>query len=422
MKMMQTVRAAMLFGLLYGAGIAQTVPASTGDGANPSASAPDALPAESPLSRWLTVDSLSFSIRYRNSDSTSGSRNFDSGQEKMLAAGKFKLDKDGKYFIGFRASSGRYFNWSFSTFSGVNFDDTVSKSSPASLFEVITLIREGAKIEVPVARGWNFYVRELYLSATPVKYVTLEFGGLGLEHGAGTEITNFDDDGYMAGERIRVKDKDHLYFDEISGTFGYFGDIDTPNFFARGDRLAENNYRQVMAQKAWGKRLKASLAYDWINGLNTFREATLLNTSESRVADGVRLELYQRTNSIVLDGLMSFPGGNGWSLTANRSLAKKKVQLEGGYADIDRYNGVYTNQAITTVAGFSLNGDSYQIGKRILLRASYTPAPAVSLFGFFTHEVATPTDPLYVTFNHQNWQVGMMLNFKSLLEGTGLLK
>ncbi len=379
-------------------------------------------PSEGPLSRWLTLDDLSFGMRYRNSASTLGMRDFDSVQEKSLASGKFKFDKEGKYGVHFRASSGRYFNWSYATIGGVNFTQEVVQYHtlpPAVVSQFFRIVSLGDTGKVPQARGWEFYVRELYLTATPIKALTFEFGGLGLERGVGSELTNFDDDGYMVGERIRVRDKEHLYFDEVTGTFGYFGDKSIANFFARGDRLAENNYRQISVQKNFGKRVKGSFGYDWIFGINTLREAARVNVAETRVLDNARVEFYQRTNSAALLG-GTFGPGSGWGLVGNKSLLRKRFQLEGGYDDIDRYNGVYANSAKSVLAGFSLNGDSYQIGKRIFARASYTPIPVLTFFGFYTHQVAMPTDPSYFALNHQTWQGGATINFKTLLDKSGL--
>jgi hypothetical protein len=241
-----------------------------------------------------------------------------------------------------------------------------------------------------------------------------------MEHGAGTELTTFDDDAYMEGERIKINDEKHLFFNEISGSFGYFGDIDVPNFIDRGGRLTQNNYRQIMLQKKFGKRLSTSVSYDWMAGINTVREAANAAVPESKAVDNVRFELYQRTNrAYLLDD--SFKAGNGWSLTANKTLFRKHWRIEGGYADIDRYNGVYSGNAIAVFAGFSLNGDSYQIGKRFFGRLTYKPVDYAEFFTFYTHELDAPTDPFYFTLNRQTWQVGATINFKSILMKTGLL-
>ena len=385
----------------------------------------NAVQTETSLSRWLTLDSLSFSSRYRNSTTTAGLRFFDSYQQKTLVAGKFKFDRDGKYGIGFRASSGRYINWSYATYGGLNSTEAVANNLRATPFRaqynIYVLHLEGVPFNPVYSRGWEFYPRELYISASPVKQVTFQFGGLGMEHGAGTEITTFDDDAYMSGERVRVNDSKHLYFDEISATFGYFGDIAVPNFFSRGDRLAQNNYRQVMFQKKFGKRVVSSLSYDWLSGIDTLREAANVGVGESRALDNLRVELYQRLNRGVLLAA-SFPSASGWSISGRKNLFHKHWGVEGGYADIDRYDGVYSGNAIAVVTGFSLNGDSYQIGKRIFGRISYKPSEYFEFFSFYTHQLDAPKDLLYFTLNKQTWNVGAAINFESMLQKSGLLK
>jgi hypothetical protein len=78
------------------------------------------------------------------------------------------------------------------------------------------------------SRGWGMPVRQLYMSATPISQITAEFGGLGIERGVNTEMTSYDDDGYMTGERVRFHDPKHVFFDQIAVTYGYLGDIYFP--------------------------------------------------------------------------------------------------------------------------------------------------------------------------------------------------
>src|ERR1039457_3812087 len=70
----------------------------------------------------------------------------------------------------------------------------------------------GYAISNSIDNGWKFYVRELYVSATPIKAATVEFGSFGIERGYASEITTFDYDGYLTGERIRIQAPAHLFF------------------------------------------------------------------------------------------------------------------------------------------------------------------------------------------------------------------
>ena len=401
------------------------------------ASSPAAAPAddsgaslatqEGPLSRWLTLDAASFTIRYRNSFDTDGSHIFDNVQQRSLLAGKLKLDKEGKYFVGFRATSGRYFNWSFANISGLDYSSAVSTSfahlSPQRQYAAISAFYADPSgsiiLQHETARGWEFYIRDLYLSATPIKALTLEFGGIPIERGAGTEITTYDEDGYISGERVRIKDPNHLYLDQIAFTSAYLGDIYFPNFFDRYDRLTQSNYRQIIGEKKFGSRLKTSVDYTWLAGTHTVREAALVKTNESRVLDSARLELYQRTNDIRFPNYIG-TAGNGWAFTGTKKIIKQ-VTVEGGYATIDQDAGVYGNSGTLAAFGFALNADSFQVGKRFFGRANVTVAPGVSLFGFYTHQIESKATPLTFAFTRQNMNFGLQLDFKAMLQRAHLL-
>src|ERR1039458_2740650 len=100
---------------------------SSVDAALPVASAVTALPVSAPvqakplLSRWVDLSEMSESQRYRNSYDGNGARLFANGQERTAVAGHIKLDKEGRYFVGLRATSGTFFNWSYSDYIGHNF-------------------------------------------------------------------------------------------------------------------------------------------------------------------------------------------------------------------------------------------------------------------------------------------------------------
>jgi hypothetical protein len=92
-------------------------------------------PSEKPLTgRWLDLETLSHSERYRNAFQVGGGHNFDNAQQRSLIVGKIKLDAEGRYDIGFRASSGRYFNWAFSNFTGQGFVARGNKPSSANFY------------------------------------------------------------------------------------------------------------------------------------------------------------------------------------------------------------------------------------------------------------------------------------------------
>jgi hypothetical protein len=383
--------------------------------------------SEGPLSRWLEVNALSFTMRYRNSFDTDGGKVFDNIQQRNLIAGKLKLDKEGKYFVGFRAESGRYFNWSYGNFSGLDYKTALYanfyNTSPQHIGVVLSAYYAdpiGAEVlQHLVARGWEFYVRDLYLSATPVKWLTLQFGAIPIERGVSSEITTFDDDGYISGERAILHDAKLLHADKIEFTSAYLGDVYTPNFFDRYDRLAQSNYRQVLGEKHFGSRVKASADYTWLIGTNTLHEGVWAKTSESKVLDSARFELYQRTNTVTLPGYVG-KAGDGLAFTGSKKFSKR-VTVEAGYASVDNYSGIYTGNSTLASSGFAINGDSYGIGQRFFERANVKVVPGMSMFGFYTHEINSKATPLEFSYTRQNYNFGMEFNFKEMLQRAGLL-
>ena len=391
-------------------------------------------PAEKkPLTaRWLDLETFSHSERYRNAFADGGYHLFDNAQQRSLIQGKIKLDAQGRYDIGFRASSGRYFNWAYSGYTGYNFASRVetpafqsSAYTPAEQFATFqAVLSDPVNFSAGTTKlhstGWEFYLRELYLSATPVKAVTVEFGSFGIERGLSTEITTFDDDGYLSGERIRIHDAKHLFFDEVGFTNAFFGDIETPNLLDRGSSLKETNYRQVFLKKHLDQRIGFSGEYTRQAGNDTLREGVVVGTTESKIVDGVRVEAYERLDATNFPGLakspigpiatLSVPGASGFAVVAQKKLGRLSGDV--GYASVDGHYSVYANSRFFEAVSFALNGDAYGQGNRVLAHASYKIAPGVTAFGFYTHEVGSEH---IVTFNQQGLNAGMTFDLKEMV-------
>jgi hypothetical protein len=394
--------------------------ASATEQPQPGSTTPDAasLSNQSSESRWLDLNTLSLGLRWRDTANSDGYHNFDTGQERSLIDGRLKLDAEGKYSINFHVSSGRTFNWGYSDVIGTTYAEAqtgvVARLTPAELQGFGGAAFYDAKDVTDIlalkSNGWDMYVRQLYFSAAPVKQLELEYGSLAIAKGYSTEITTYDDDGYIAGERLRIRDPKHLFVDEISVTFAYEGDIYDPNFFTRGERLGQSNYHQFLAAKSFDKRFKASLDFTEDKGTHVMREAALVGIGETRVLDGARVELYQRTNDITLQqGL--FPSGSGFAFTGTKLLAKKRFKLEGGFADIDKNYAALLGSRLLAQAGFSMNADTFGIGQRVFGRASLQVTPYFTLFGFYTH--LTKVDGFDGT--NQGMNFGGTIDFKEML-------
>lgn len=377
---------------------------------------PGTVDSEGSLSRWLDLDAFSFSYRWRDEANTYGTHLYDTGQERQLIEGRFKLDQEGKYSINFRASSGNYFTWAYADNIGYGYNEEIPFTHKLYTPLQAKLYNNGLKYDLIDKTsnnqhndGWALYFRQLYFSAAPIKQVAVEYGSLGFNRGAGTEITSYDEDGYLDGERLRLRDPQHIFFDEVSVTYGYVGNYSTPNFFARGDQLLQSNYHQFLLEKKLSHHLKASTDYTFQNKTDTVREALLVYTHESHVLDSARVELYQRVDSVPAQGII-IPTGNGWAFTGAKTF-NKKFQLEGGYASIDQHYDALEDSRFKDAVGSVINGDNYGIGDRFFTRANYKYNPYVSLFGFYTHEVGST----FYTANKQGMTFGASIDFKSLL-------
>lgn len=387
-------------------------------------------PAEQPLThRWLDLETLSNSERYRDTFVKGGAVLWQNAQQRTLIAGKLKFDEDGRYAIGFRVSSGHYFNWAFSSYTG---ESVLSRSTSAAYHASTFTAAQYLEIEKCTfvdkpgyatllalkSNGAQLYFRELYLSASPVKPITVEFGSLGIERGYGSEITTFDEDGYISGERIAFHSPKHLFFDEAKFTNAFFGDFATANFFQRGGSLTRFNYRQASAKKQLTDRIGFSADYTWLSGTDTLREALVVKTKELKAIDSVRFEAYERLNAITLAGgkwpygvVAPLPvgGGSGFSVAVDEKIGKLRGDL--GYADIDQNYSVYANSRFFHAEGFSLNGDTIAEGEHPFVHAAYQLAPGVSAVGFYTHGLTSQGfDP-----NRQGWAGGMSFDLKAMI-------
>jgi hypothetical protein len=373
--------------------------------------------------RWLDLTTFSHSERYRNQYGDDGDHYFEDAQQRSLLAGKLRLDGEGRYAIGFRASSGRTFNWAYADYAGRGF--AASLNNPQYVTDVSDPVGDPvvaaayaadpagvALVNGLKSAGWEFYVRELYLIARPVKMITLEFGSFGFERGYSTEITTFDDDGYIAGERVRINDPKHLFFDQVTATSAFFGHIDQPNLFARGDSFSKSNYRQVAVQKQLTPRIGISGEYNWISNnarTSTTREAIVADIKETKVFDKVRLEGYQMLSHVFLQGNEERQR-QGFALVGEKTIGN--LGGDFGFASIDRDYGLYTGSSFMQEVGFSLNGDTYNTGIRIFSHVNYKLTPSVTAFGFYTRI----TGAMITNLNAQGLNAGLSFDLKTLFK------
>jgi hypothetical protein len=379
----------------------------------------DAPPAadQDVLERWLDVKNASFSVRYRNVTDTDGAHEFNQGSQRTIYDGKFKFDAAGKYGLAFHVSSGHYFSWAYADFMGGGLDEATGKIAdklqPDDLSLINTIVAEFPFMTAGAeSGGWGLYFRRLYFDANPVKQVEFQAGSLDIDRGAGSEITTYDDDGYMAGERIALRDPKHLFFDQVSFSYAYMGDLFQPNFFARAGRMTQGNYRQYMVRKTLFKRIDGSADFTDVQNINTLREAAFVKIPEIKVVDSVRVEAYQRINAPTIY-FFQFPRANGYAITGSKTI-KKRVELVGGFANIDWAIDVYDYNKVLAIRGFALNGDGYNNGRRYFMKPTIHITKNLTAGGFYSHMLNYNYDADGYLWNKVNLQAGFAYDFTDM--------
>jgi hypothetical protein len=288
------------------------------------------------LARWLDLQAATMSSRYRFVENSQSVMTNSQLQHNEGVKARLRLDAAGLYSVNVRLASGSSFT------SGWN---NAGVGTPGDFFT-------------------RLYVKDLFFAAVPAKGIELLYGGLSPARGENTEITSYDNDAYIVGERVIVKRPAALYFDEISATRAYLGDLTTPSFMKRYQRLDETNYHQLLVAKKFGRRLTTSFDYTATSGIATMRSAFTVKAAESRVVDLVRVEGYRRLNN----------SATGFAVYGEKVLTKWAT-VGGGWADIDNGYG-------------GLNADRFNKGRRLFANGTVTVMQELSVQLFYQHAVA----------------------------------
>ena len=392
--------------------------------ANPASTKTAPVPSWKPgFDRWVDLKEFDFSLRYRAVNDSNGAHEFEQGQQRSIVDGKFKFDAAGKYGVVLHASSGRYFNWAYADFAGggngkaLNLELQKANPNQAGHLAYFAYLYPAQLKASEQSGGWSFYVRRLYLDVEPVKGLEAQYGSLDINRGAASEITTYDYDGYISGERLLLKHPADLFFDEASVTYAYIGDLYTPNFFARGERLAHSNYHQFLLRKDIARRVDASFDYTWQSGSQTIREAANLKLPETRVLDTVRVEAYQRLNTTDFPNLpfaLPVTPGKGFAVSVAKKL-NSSLSGEAGVADIDYGTGILTADIYSYTLGLGLNGDSYGVGKHAFVRPTIKLTPYLEATGYYTNSFGQVGNSDQIIWNKEAYNAGLVFNMKKLL-------
>jgi hypothetical protein len=290
-----------------------------------------------PLARWIDLQNATLNTRYRFIDSSEGLITTNQIQHREILRARLKFDAPGRYAMNFGASTGVRFNSGWNN-TGIGLGDW---QGPLS-------------------------VRILYFAAQPIAGVEGQYGSMYVLKGESTEITTYDDDGYVIGERVSVRRPRQLFFDEMSATVGYL--LSTPAELGFSRRLKylndRPNYGHFLVDKKIGTRAGISADFTSIAGARTWHAATNVNTKELRAVDSILFENYKRTND---------NPAYGFAVTATKAFTLK-VSVNGGYASIDRFYG-------------GLNSDRFQVGNRVFIMTTYVLSPRFTASAFITRAV-----------------------------------
>jgi len=422
--------------------------------------------------RWFEPTAATFSIRYRTTTDAADVRTLNQGQQRMILAGKFKFDREGRYTINAQASSGYYFNWAYAdtglgntvnnsirrgaagmanivkdelapaaiqgavaNYIRVNYPNAtpqqIAQLTPVLTAQFTPIVTEQIRLGLinqlsninTRTKGWNLFVRQLYVQAKPVDGLEFSYGSLPIAKGVNTEATSYDEDGYVMGGRISVKRPKQFWFDEFSVTYAYLGDIFQPNFFRRTERVKQSNYHQFLVRKKFaGGKIDFSTDYTFQDGTDTMREAVLFDVKKSKVIDTLRVEAYQRIGDNYAHGKL-FKSGVGFNVQAEKTLFDK-LTLTGGYADIDRHYTVYGEYNTETLDwfGFAINGDQTGLGKRLVTKANYKLTPEVSLSMLYSQVLDTNPDAMRYYWNKTHFNVALTFDILKGVKRLGWFK
>ncbi|HXG90431.1 MAG TPA: hypothetical protein VNJ02_19055 [Vicinamibacterales bacterium] len=235
--------------------------------------------------------------------------------------------------------------------------------------------------------GWNnsggglglfardFNVKQLFVAAEPVKDLEVQFGGLYLTRGESTEVTSYDNDAYIVGERVTLRRPTGLV-SQVVATAGYIGDYRIPNVFRRFKRLDQFNYGQVLIGARLGTKVNVSADYTYEDGRDILRQGFTWRTPRSIPwMTGLKVDAYQR---------VSGTPGQGINVAVDARLGPR-LTVTGGVAHIDRN--------YLAPGYMSLNADRYERGTRFYTSGNFALTRDFSV-GWFQGEAFRTNYPI----------------------------
>ena len=326
--------------------------------ASASAQTPPA-PATPALARWLDVQALAITSRYRLIETTAGEVVSSAMQLQPNIRVRLKADRAGRLSLH------------IGTFGGNTFASSWMNTGIG-----------------PAPWDGHLWVKQFYVALQPARGIEVQGGSLYFLRGEHTEITSYDNDGYLTGARVLVRQPGALWVDEVALTRAWLGDFTNPNAFPRLARIGEGNYQQALVSKRLGHDVALSADFTRDRATDTWREAIAFQPRKGRIITQARVELYQR---------VAPTSATGFGLVGERRVTSK-MTLGLGWASIDRAFG-------------GLNGDRYNRGRRWFAQGSYQLPADLSFSWFYTQAVRTP----YAVSNAHRTDVLLSWNALGLL-------
>lgn len=289
----------------------------------PAAAQPAAPAAQSetpapPIRRWLDVQSVHAGARFRWFKDSNEVLRSSTLQWQTQLRGRFLFDRAGRYSVGTLASTGSTFPSSWNnTGAGVG------------------------------AFSGPFNIKQLFLSAAPVKGLEFQAGGLYVNRGEMAEHITYDNDAYIVGERVTYRPEGKR-LTQVSLTAGFFGGTDygEVNVFKRFDRMDDFNYGQVLVGFSLHPRVAASVEYTYEDGRDIFRQGVNVRMPDTvKALTLLKFEAYQRPS-----------GEDGYGFNVSGDFRHKWYNLTAGVMSVDELYG--------SPARAPFNGDRYENGTR----------------------------------------------------------
>jgi hypothetical protein len=258
----------------------------------------------------LELQSVTFGLRYRMLENQLGSRSQNWSDHHQGLKLRLRLDRAARYSLTASAFNGDSFQASWN----------------------LRGVRDGQSSN-------RVFLKQLYVTGKPFDGLEFQYGGLAFVRGESSEITSYDNDGYLMGQRLALSPK--RVVDELTVTAGYLGDFRDPSVTRRLHRLSEINYGQVLVAKELTDRVTATADYTVDDGERTLRQGVTIRPSGW--LDLVRLEAYER---------LSGERGAGGAITVEQPFGRTRLAASFAAVD-DHYRPV--------------NGDRYGRGRRFSL-------------------------------------------------------